>query len=100
MTWVQIPLDIDFSLLNFTWFIKYSRETFNINLRAAHYNTNHVDRGTKIEGCDAHACWKQNKTINYGDKVLHTQSRDLLITRSFQLYAPLLVILQLLRGDP
>ena len=53
----------------------YSRETFNISLPAAHYNTNHVDRGTKIESCDAHTCWKQNKTINYGDKAVDTQSQ-------------------------
>ena len=39
-----------------------SRETFNINLPAAHYDTNHIDRDTKIEDCDANASWKQNKT--------------------------------------
>ena len=53
----------------------YSRETFNINLPAAQYDTNHVDRGTNIEGCDAYACWRQNKTINYGDKAVHMQSQ-------------------------
>ena len=49
----------------------YSRETFNSILPAAHYDTNHVDRGKQIKGCDAHDCWKYNKTINYGDKSVH-----------------------------
>ena len=64
----------------------YSRETSNISLPAAHYNTNQADRrvggggggrgGTAIEGYDAYACWKQNKTINYGDNAVHAaQSR-------------------------
>ena len=53
----------------------HSRKSFIINLQAAHYDTNRFDRGTKIEGCDAHACWKQNETIDYGDKAVHTQSR-------------------------
>ena len=39
-----------------TWFIMYSRETFNINRPAAHYDINHADRAQKIKGCDAHAC--------------------------------------------
>ena len=53
----------------------YSRETFNINLLAAHYDTNHAHRTQNIKGCDAHACWKQNKTINYGNKTVYTQLR-------------------------
>ena len=72
MIWVRIPLDMEFFLL---YMVYHSRETFNINLPAAHYDTNHADRGTKITGCDAHACWKQNKTINYSDKAVHTQLR-------------------------
>ena len=55
--------------------VYHSRETFNTYLPAAHYDTNHVDRGIKIEGCDAHACWKQKKTINSDDKAVNTQSR-------------------------
>ena len=83
----MIPLDMDVFLL---YMVYHSRQTFNISLSAAHYDTNHVHWDTKIEGCDAHACWKQHKTINYGNQAVHT----LLITRSFQLYLPFL------RGDP
>ena len=48
---------------------------FNISLQTAHYGTNHVDRDTVIKGRDAHACWKQNRPIKYGDKAVITQSR-------------------------
>ena len=70
-TCVGIPLDMAFFLL---YMVYHSQEVFNINLPTAHYGTNHVDRDMKVEGCDAHACCKQNKTINYGDKAVHTQS--------------------------
>ena len=69
MIWVRIPLDMEFFLL---YMVYHSRETFNINLLAAHYDTNHAERGKKITGCDAYACWKQNKTIYYRDKAVHT----------------------------
>ena len=52
-TCVRIPLDMEFFLL---YMVYHSREIFNINLPIAHYGTNHVDRDTKIEGCDAYAC--------------------------------------------
>ena len=71
-TCFRIPLDKEFFLL---YMIYHSREMFNINLPIGHHGTNHVDGDTKIEACDAFACWKQNKTINYGDKAVHTQSR-------------------------
>ena len=67
-----IPLDMEFF---FMYMVYQSREIFNINLPTAHYGTNHVDRATKIEGSDAHACWKQNQTINYGDNAVHLQSQ-------------------------
>ena len=71
ITCVRITLDMEFFLL----YMFYHRwEIFNISLPTAHYGTNHVDKDTKVEGCDAHACWKQNKTINYVDKAVHTQS--------------------------
>ena len=50
---VRIPLDMEVFL---SYMVYHSREIFNINLPTAHYGTNHVDRDTKIEGCDAHAC--------------------------------------------
>ena len=88
-TCIRIPLDMEF----FLWYMVYHiREIFNINLPTAHYGTNHVDRDTKIETVE-------NKT-----KPLITAKgssyaiMDLLITHSFQLYVPLLVILQLSRG--
>ena len=89
MIWVQIPINMECFLL---YMVYYSRETFNINLPATHYDTNHVDRGTQVIGCDVHACWKQNKTINYSDDSSYPIT-DVLITHSFQLCAPLLVIL-------
>ena len=70
MIWVQIPLEMHFFLL-----YMYSNETFSINLPAAHYNTNHVDRGTKMKAVMRMLKTKQNKTINNGDKAVHTQSR-------------------------
>ena len=51
-TCVRIPLDMEFFLL---YMVYHSREIFNINLPTAHYGTIHVDRDTKIKGCDAHA---------------------------------------------
>ena len=57
------------------YMVYHIREMFNINLPTARYGTNHVDMNTKIESCAAHACWKQNKTIYYGDNAVHTQSR-------------------------
>ena len=48
MTWVQIPLDMDFSYLTVHG-LSCTAETFNLNLPAAHYNTNHVDRGKKLK---------------------------------------------------
>ena len=44
MIWVQIPLNLEFFLLDMVY---HSRETVNINLPAAHYDTNHVDRAQK-----------------------------------------------------
>ena len=70
-TCVRIPLDLAFLL----YIVYRAQESFNINLPTAHFITNHVDRDTKVEGCDAHACCKQNKTIFYCDKAVHTQSR-------------------------
>ena len=69
---VRIPLDVKSFLL---YMVYHSREISNINLPTAHHDKNHIDRDTKVEGYDAHACWKQNKTINNGDKAVHTQSR-------------------------
>ena len=71
-TCVRIPLHMEFFLL---YMVYHSREIFNINLPTAHYGTDHVDRDTKIKGFDAHACWKQNKTIYYGDKAVPMQSQ-------------------------
>ena len=90
MIWVQILLDMEFFLL-YMVFIS-SRETFNIKLPAAHYDTNHVDRSTKIEGCDEHACWKQSKTINYGDKAEFIRNHEY-FNYTFFSTSPLLVIL-------
>ena len=60
-TFVRIPLDMEFFLL---YMVFHSWEIFNISLPTAHYDTHHVDRDTKVEGCDAHDCSEQNKTIN------------------------------------
>ena len=69
MIWVRIPLDMEFFL---PYMVYHSRETFNINFPAAHYDTSHVDRDTQTEECDGQACWQQNKPLYYGDKAVHT----------------------------
>ena len=45
MIGVRIPVDMDFFLL---YMVYHSRDTSNINLPAALYDTNSVDRVTKI----------------------------------------------------
>ena len=71
--------------------VYHSQEIFNINLPTADYGTNHVDRDTKVEGWDTLACWKQKKkqknkkkkTINYGNKAVHTQSQTFYLRALF-----------------
>ena len=51
---------MEFSLLCIVY---HSRETLNINLPAAHYDTNLVDRDPNIEGCDAHPVENKTKSL-------------------------------------
>ena len=97
MIWVRIPLDMEVFLL---YMVYHSREMSNINLPAAHYDTNSDDRGTKIEGCDAHACWKQNKTINYGDKAAHIRHHRSFNWAFFSTLFAIIGHFASLRGDP
>ena len=46
------------------YFLLYSRETFNINLPAAHCNTNHVARGTKSKAVKCMPVENKTKPLN------------------------------------
>ena len=61
-------------LFNRIW-LPCTAERLSISVSQQLIMTQTMLTGTKIEGCNAHACWKQNQTINYGDKLVHTQSQ-------------------------
>ena len=78
------------------YMLYHSREIFNSNLPTAHYGTNHADRDTEVEGCDAHACCKQHKT-------LITATRQFIRNHGFFNYAFLSILCAIIatfEGDP
>ena len=74
-TSVRIPLDMEFFLL----YMVYTAEKFSISISREFLMTQTMLTGT--QKLKAVMCMpvqnktKQNKTINYGDKAVHTQSR-------------------------
>ena len=71
----------------------------NFQVQSVHYNTNSTDREKIIKACDALITSKPNLNVNYIAKMQFIM-QSCSSTPYFQLHVTLLVILQLLRGDP